>query len=347
MAEHLPINDLIGRAEAENASDIHIAVGDLIYMRKDGHLVPYQDMPVVTNEYVEVVLSELISSEQIDELNKVKELDFSYQRNASAIRGNAYVKSGEIAIALRILPELSMSIDDIGIPPIIYEFLSLKQGLILVTGPTGVGKSTSLASMLEYLNQNYVHHIITIEDPVEYVFKSKKCIFSQREIGRDTFSYQRALRSALREDPDVVVISEMRDAETISAALRISETGHLVFGTLHTSGAAQTISRMMSAFPPIQHTEISSRIAASLLGTFSQHLLPRAMGGRIAAFECMVNTPAVANIIRTNELHQLKTAIQTGIQYGMVPLRQALEALVESGEVSEEHTSRILLPDDI
>lgn len=340
----IDLNAILDLAISKNASDLHISERLPLSLRIDGNLIHYADMGNFSKEQLEVLIKELVTPQKQEQFAKKHEIDFSFQyADGSSFRGNAYLKRGRLALALRLLPRRIRTIEEIGMPGAIYELLKASQGLILVVGPTGSGKSTSMAAMLEYLNQNSVYHIITIEDPIEYIFTNNKCIFSQREIGADTSSYVQALRAALREDPDVVVISEMRDAETMNAAITISETGHLVFGTLHTSGAPHTISRIISGFPAYQHPEVQARIAESLLGVLSQRLVPTKNGKLIAVFELMINNAAAANLIRTGELHQLNNVIQTNLASGMVSMQNSLRDLVSQGVIEENEARRLLI----
>ena len=334
---------MIDFAISKDASDLHISESLPLSLRIDGKLLHYPEMGQFTHEQLDTLIKSLLSVQKNQAFAKKEETDFSFQHHdGSALRGNAYLKFNKLALALRLLPKRIRGLKEIGIPEAIYDLLDARQGLILIAGPTGSGKSTSMAAMLQYLNENYVYHIITIEDPIEYVFTNQKAIFSQREIGADTNSYALALRASLREDPDVVVISEMRDAETMNAAITISETGHLVFGTLHTSGAPHTISRIVSGFPAHQHEEVQARIAESLLCVLSQRLVPSKEGKLIAVFELMINNPAAANLIRTGELHQLDNVIQTNLAAGMVSMRQSLREMVTKGVIEEDEARRIL-----
>lgn len=328
------LSDILNLAVEKDASDIHLGEGERISLRINGKIVVVDGVDRLTRRQTEQIIFGMLEAEEKNQLLKVKELDYSYQHSdGTMFRGNAYFRRKRLASALRLVPRSIKSIEELHLPPFVYRLVNAQQGLVLITGPTGSGKSTSMAAMLEYINLNQIRHIITIEDPIEFIFESKKSIFSQRELHTDTLSFRHALKSALREDPDVVVISEMRDPETITAAMTIAETGHLVFATLHTSGAPQTVSRIVSAFPPIQQDQIQARLADSLLGVVSQRLLPRISGGRIGVFETLLNTVAVANMIRTGDTHQLNNAIQTGQHLGMISMSRAVQELVAKGIV--------------
>lgn len=329
------LDDLLDLAVSKDASDVHFGAYSHIYLRINGKLTAVEGVGELSALQAERLIFQMLEPEEKSQFLKIKELDFSYQhKDGSVFRGNAYFRRKRVSVALRLIPKVIRTMDELGLPKITYDFVNAEQGLILITGPTGSGKSTTMAAMLEYMNQNQVNHVITIEDPIEYIFESKKSIFSQRELHTDTLSFRYALKSVLREDPDVVVISEMRDPETIMAAMMIAETGHLVFATLHTSGASQTVSRIVSAFPPVQKDQVRARLADNLLGVVSQRLLPLKKGGRVAAYEVMVNTPAIANIIRTGDTHQLMNAIQTGQTLGMINMEKSVYNLVNKGLVS-------------
>lgn len=340
----IELEDILDLAIEKDASDIHFGEGYKIAFRINGKLTFAEGVGKLSRKQAEDLIFNMLEPEEKSQFLKVKELDFSYEHDdGSMFRGNAFFRRKRLSVVLRLIPKVIRTMDELGLPPICLRFVNAHQGLILITGPTGSGKSTSMAAMLEYMNQNQVRHILTIEDPIEYIFESKKCVFSQRELHTDTMSFRHALKSALREDPDVVVVSEMRDPETITAAMTIAETGHLVFGTLHTSGAPQTISRVVSAFPPVQHDQIRARLSDSLLGVISQRLLPKIGNGRIAAFETLLNTSAVANLIRTGDTHQLNNAIQTGQSLGMVSMERSVYELVSKGVVDRKDVEYMFL----
>jgi twitching motility protein PilT len=270
-------------------------------------------------------------------LLKDKEFDFSFAfGDLGRFRVNAFHERGNIAAALRLIPNEILSIEQLGLPPIINKFSDYPRGLVLVTGPTGSGKSTTLAAMIHRINLERAQHIITIEDPIEYTHRSRRSIVVQREVHYDTYSFSAALRSALREDPDVVLIGEMRDLETIASAITIAETGHLVLATLHTNSASQSVDRMIDVFPPHQQPQIRAQLANILMAIVSQRLIPSIGGGRVAASEILVATPAVRNIIREGKTHQLEIVIQTGGEYGMQSMDRTLVSLIKAGTLSYE-----------
>jgi twitching motility protein PilT len=290
---------------------------------------------VLTEPEVEKLIYSVLDDEQKQILLKDKEFDFSFAFGDRArFRVNAFHESGNLAMALRVIPSKIFSIEELGLPDIVNKFADYPRGLVLVTGPTGSGKSTTLASLINKINNEKSSHIITIEDPIEYMHKSIKSAVVQREVHYDTFSFGVALRSVLREDPDVVLIGEMRDLETIAAAITIAETGHLVLATLHTNSASQSIDRMIDVFPPHQQTQIRTQLSNILMAICSQRLIPTIGGGRIAAAEILVATPAVRNIIREGKSHQLEAVIQTGAQFGMQAMDRTLADLVQKGIVS-------------
>ncbi|HSD55738.1 MAG TPA: type IV pilus twitching motility protein PilT [Candidatus Saccharimonadales bacterium] len=319
----------------KKASDLHLQVGLPPMLRVDGALLPVAGTDVLTDEAVETLIFAILDEDQKQILLKDKEFDFSFAfGDLGRFRVNAFHERGNLAAALRLIPNEILTIEQLGLPPIINKFADYPRGLVLVTGPTGSGKSTTLAAMLHKINMERGEHIITIEDPIEYTHRSKKSVVVQREVHYDTYSFSAALRSALREDPDVVLIGEMRDLETIASAITIAETGHLVFATLHTNSAAQSIDRMIDVFPPHQQPQIRSQLSNILMAVCSQRLVPAIGGGRIAAAEVLVATPAVRNIIREGKTHQLEAVIQTGAEFGMQSMDKTLVQLVHNGTVS-------------
>jgi len=290
---------------------------------------------VLSDEAVETLIFAILDEDQKQILLKDKEFDFSFAfGELGRFRVNAFHERGNLAAALRLIPNEILTIEQLGLPPIVNKFADYPRGLILVTGPTGSGKSTTLAAMVHKINMERAEHIITIEDPIEYTHRSKKSVIVQREVHYDTYSFSAALRSALREDPDVVLIGEMRDLETIASAITIAETGHLVFATLHTNSAAQSIDRMIDVFPPHQQPQIRSQLSNILMAICSQRLIPQIGGGRIAAAEVLVATPAVRNIIREGKTHQLEAVIQTGSEFGMQSMDKTLVNMVHNGTIS-------------
>jgi twitching motility protein PilT len=331
------IEILLEEVVKRKASDLHLQVGLPPMLRVDGKLLPVNGADVLTDEAVETLVFAILDEDQKQILLKDKEFDFSFAfGDLGRFRVNAFHERGNLAAALRLIPNEILSIEQLGLPQIVTKFADYPRGLVLVTGPTGSGKSTTLAAMIHKINMERNDHIITIEDPIEYTHRSKKSVIVQREVHYDTYSFSAALRSALREDPDVVLIGEMRDLETIASAITIAETGHLVFATLHTNSAAQSIDRMIDVFPPHQQPQIRSQLANILMAICSQRLVPAIGGGRIAAAEILVATPAVRNIIREGKSHQLEAVIQTGSEYGMQSMDKTLAGLVHNGTVSYE-----------
>ncbi|HEU5187529.1 MAG TPA: type IV pilus twitching motility protein PilT [Candidatus Saccharimonadales bacterium] len=334
MAE-LKIEILLEEVIKKRASDLHLQVAMPPMLRIDGALAPIAGYPALDEEKVEALVFAILDEEQKQILLKDKEFDFSFAfGDLGRFRVNAYHERGNLAAALRLIPNEMKSIAELGLPPIVNNFANYPRGLVLVTGPTGSGKSTTLAALVDQINSEKSSHIITIEDPIEFTHKSKKSLVVQREVHYDTYSFSAALRSSLRQDPDVVLIGEMRDLETISAAITIAETGHLVFATLHTNSAAQSIDRMIDVFPPHQQPQIRSQLANILQAICSQRLIPAIGGGRIAAAELLIATPAVRNIIREGKSHQLDAVIQTGGDIGMQAMDRNLVGLVQAGTIS-------------
>lgn len=331
----LRIEILLEEVIRKRASDLHIQVNVPPMLRIDGKLVPIAGYHVLDEEAVESLVFAILDDEQKQILLKDKEFDFSFAfGDLGRFRVNAFHERGNLAAALRLIPNEIKSIAELGLPPVINTFANYPRGLVLVTGPTGSGKSTTLAALIDQINNEKAHHIITIEDPIEFTHKSKQSVVVQREVHYDTYSFSAALRSSLREDPDVVLIGEMRDLETISAAITIAETGHLVFATLHTNSAAQSIDRMIDVFPPHQQPQIRAQLANILQTICSQRLIPAIGGGRIAAAEVLVATPAVRNIIREGKSHQLDAVIQTGADQGMQSMDKTLASLVQAGTIT-------------
>ncbi len=332
-----------------NASDLHLVVGSPPCLRIYGELAYLTQEGVLTEADTEALLFSSISAEQKDLLLNNKEIDFSFElEGRGRFRANVYYQKGSLAGSFRFIPIEIKGIDDLSLPSICHEFATLKQGFILVTGPTGHGKSTTLAAIINEILNSRGCNVITIEDPIEFVFKSQKSLVSQRELGGDTHSWTAALRSALREDPDVVLIGEMRDYDTIAAALTIAETGHLVFSTLHTNSAAQTVDRIIDAFPQEAKNQIRMQLSTSLEAVFSQRLLPLISGGRTAAYEVMTATPAIRTAIREGKTHMIDNIIQTSGSLGMSTLESCLVQLVKEGKISLE-TARLfaLRPEEV
>ncbi len=335
MNQNLRIEILLEEIVRKNASDLHLQVGLPPMMRLDGVLAPFPGYNPLNAEEVEHLVFAILDDDQQKILIKDKEIDFSFAfGDLGRFRVNTFHERGNLAASLRLIPNQIKSITELGMPPVIQSFADFPRGLVLVTGPTGSGKSTTLAALIDKINSEKAQHIITIEDPIEFTHKSKRSAIVQREVHYDTYSFSAALRSSLRQDPDVVLIGEMRDLETISAAITIAETGHLVFATLHTNSAAQSIDRMIDVFPPHQQPQVRSQLANILQGICAQRLVPAIGGGRVVAAEVMIANPAIRNIIREGKTHQLDTVIQTGADQGMQTMDRTLVKLVQSGVVT-------------
>lgn len=333
--QELRIEILLEDVVRKKASDLHIQVGLPPMQRIDGSLTPMQGFDALTPEDVEQLVFAILDADQQQILLKDKEFDFSFAfGDLGRFRVNAFHERGNIAAALRLIPNQIATLTDLGLPPVVAKFAEYPRGLILVTGPTGSGKSTTLAALVDKINTERAQHIITIEDPIEFTHKSKRSVVVQREVHYDTYSFSAALRSSLREDPDVVLIGEMRDLETISAAITIAETGHLVFATLHTNSASQSIDRMIDVFPPHQQPQVRAQLSNILMGICSQRLVPTIGGGRVAAAEVLIANSAVRNIIREGKSHQLDAVIQTGADQGMQLMDKTLASLVQTGNVT-------------
>ncbi len=331
----LRIEILLEEVIRKRASDLHLQVSVPPMLRIDGKLAPIAGYQVLNEEDVEALVFAILDEEQKQILLKDKEFDFSFAfGDLGRFRVNAFHERGNLAAALRLIPNEIKTTAELGLPPIVNGFANYPRGLVLVTGPTGSGKSTTLSALIDQINTEKSHHIITIEDPIEFTHKSKKSVVVQREVHYDTYSFSAALRSSLRQDPDVVLIGEMRDLETISAAITIAETGHLVFATLHTNSAAQSIDRMIDVFPPHQQPQIRAQLSNILMAICSQRLIPAIGGGRIAAAEILIATPAVRNIIREGKSHQLDAVIQTGGDQGMQSMDKTLVNLVQAGTIT-------------
>jgi twitching motility protein PilT len=329
------IEVLLEEVVKKKASDLHLQVGIPPMLRVDGELVPVPAADVLNDEAVETLIYATLDDDQKQILLKDKEFDFSFAfGDLGRFRVNAFHERGNLAAALRLIPNEILSIEQLGLPPVLTKFANYPRGLVLITGPTGSGKSTTLAAIIHRINLEQAKHIITIEDPIEYTHKSIKSIIVQREVHYDTYSFSAALRSVLREDPDVVLIGEMRDLETIANAITIAETGHLVLATLHTNSASQSIDRMIDVFPPYQQPQIRAQLSNILMAICSQRLIPALGGGRIAAAEILIATPAVRNIIREGKTHQLEAVIQTGAEYGMQQMDKTLSQLIHAGTIS-------------
>ena len=331
------LEELLESAAKHNASDIHISVGRYPTLRIDSRLVPLDKYQIITAEDSVGLANALLPQEHKEEFLIKKEVDFSYNyKDKVRFRVNVFHQRGFVSVALRVFPPRIKTLKELNLPDILETFTKPAQGFFLVTGPSGQGKSTTLAALIDLINHNYTKHIITIEDPIEYEFTQDKCIIDQREVGSDTTSFKRALRSVLRQDPDIIMIGEMRDLETISTAITAAETGHLVFATLHTNSASQTIDRIIDSFPVGSRSQIRTQLASSLLGIFSQRLIPMSGGGRIPAFELMVANSAVRSLIREDKAYQLDLVIETGSDDNMISLNRSLADLVHRGLIAME-----------
>ncbi len=330
----MQIAELLQIAREGKISDIHITADRNPIFRKDGELK--ETSFDLTRQEKEALIFQMLNTPQRERLEQGADLDFCYTaENEQRYRVNVYRQMRNITAAIRVINDTTPTFEQLGLPPVLKQLADEPRGLILVTGPTGSGKSTTLAAMIDYINSTKAKHILTVEDPIEYVYRHKRSLIHQREVGADVDSFASALRSAMREDPDVILVGEMRDYETISAAITAAETGHLVLSTLHTIGAADTIDRIIDVFPPSNQQQIRTQLASALKGVVTQTLLPLASGaGRVAAFEIMTGTEAVLNLIRENQCHQLNSTIQTSGRLGMVTLDTSLANLVKSNTVS-------------
>lgn len=337
------INEILTEAITLKASDIHITVGVPVMIRLRGELCPLND-DVLTSSIVIALVHEIIPQDHFESFQENYQLDFSHSiPRVSRFRVNAYYQRGQMALAIRPIPNKIPTFEELELPPILKAFMDKPRGLVLVTGPTGSGKSTTLAAMINYVNQNAHKHIITLEDPIEFQHKHNKCVINQREIGSDVKDFNSALRVALRQDPDIILVGEMRDLETIQIALTAAETGHLVIGTLHTSSAASTIERIIDVFPAEKQTQIRMQLAGSLVGVVAQRLFKRQdSDGRKAVCEIMVNTPAIANLIRQEKVYQIPSVIQTSKEMGMQTMEMAIKEQMMYGVIGMEDAKAYL-----
>ena len=335
MDYNVKLKELLSIAVQERASDLHLCVGHAPTLRIERRLVPLVKLPVLTSQDTQGLAFAFFTEEQKQRFLKTKEIDFSYKFDkGERFRVNAFFQSGYISIAMRLILSEIRTIEELNLPSCLHEFAKARQGFVVITGPSSHGKSTTLAALVDEINHQRPVHIITIEDPIEYFFKDDRAIIDQREIGLDTLSFARALKSTFRQDPDVIMLGEMRGPETIATAITAAETGHLVFSTLHTNDAAQTIHRIVDSFPSGQQNQIRAQLSASLFGIISQRLVPRIQGGLIPACEILVSTSAVANLIRENKIHEIPMIIQTSSSAGMVTLNRALADLIRAREIS-------------
>jgi len=320
----------------KHASDLHLVSGAVPSLRIDGKLERIPGEEILSNDFMVSELKQIVSEELWKSFLARKELDFSHEFFGKRFRINLHFQRDQVALTTRLISEMSPDPDWLGFNDTIYNLANLRDGLILVTGPSGCGKSTTLAAMINVINKSRGAHIITIEDPIEYVFKNDKSLIEQREIGSDTLNFADALKYSLRQDPNVIMVGEMRDLETMAAALTAAETGHLVLSTLHTASAADSISRIVDSFPPYQQDQVLNQIAGSLRAIITQQLIPRTGGGLVAAREILINNQAVANLIRRSQVSQIMSIIQTSAREGMIPMNKAIEQLMEKGAISFE-----------
>ena len=333
----MDIRPIVVHANSMRATDIHLSHGIPPFFRIDGELVPQERYGPIKGEDIERAVRDLFEEMGMEFDERKKEIDFSFTvAGQLRVRGNFYYERGEPALALRIIPRKVRSIEELGLPEILKDIADQDFGFIIVTGPTGSGKSTTIAAMIDYLNTNYPYHIITIEDPIEYIFDNKRSVIHQRELGKDTMSFTDGLKYALRQDPDVILVGEMRDLETMSLALTAAETGHIVFATVHTNSAATAPERIIDVFPAHQQRQVALQLANTLRAVIYQRLVPRKGGGMVAVLEIMIGTPAVSNLIREGKLHQLEGIIQAGGKYGMVLFDDALVDLYNRGIIDRQ-----------
>ena len=322
----------------ERASDLHFSVGSHPLIRVAGSLVPLVKKPILTEPDLNAFAKTLMRDDQYQRYLGFNEIDFSFESSEGVrFRGNAFYQRGRMGIALRLIPNVIHTFAELNLPPILESFTQRPQGFFLCVGPVGQGKSTTLAAMVNLINKNRSEHIVTIEDPIEFIYTEEKSLIDQREVGIDTKSFDTALNFALRQDVDVILVGEMRNLETISAAVTAAETGHLVYATLHTNDAAQTINRIVDSFPGSQQAQVRIQLASSLIAVFSQRLIPRISGGLVPAYELLINNSAVSNLIRENRIHEIPSVIETGLEQGMIDMNRCLARMVQNGEITIEN----------
>jgi len=332
------LQSLIELLLSEKSSDLHFAVSAHPIIRVSSKLIPLVKKPILTNVDVLGFAKVLMRPDQFERLASRQEVDFSYENSQSVrFRGNAFYQRGMLSIALRLIPNVIKTFTELNLPPILESFTQRPQGFFLCVGPVGQGKSTTLAAMVNHINQTRSEHIVTIEDPIEYVYEEIKSLIDQREVGIDTLSFESALTSALRQDVDVILVGEMRNIETISTAVTAAETGHLVYSTLHTNDAAQTINRIIDSFPGDQQAQIRVQLSSSLIAIFSQRLIPHITGGLVPAYELLINNTAVSNLIRENRIHEIPSIIEIGLDQGMIDMNRSLSRLVQNGDITVEN----------
>jgi twitching motility protein PilT len=330
--------DLVEIVIKESASDLHLCENRYPTLRVSGFLVPLLNRKILTKEDTLGYMSVVLSPDDKEVFLKNKEIDFSYNYLEKArFRGNGFFQQGAVSFAFRLIPKKIREFDELGLPAILATFCERQQGFFLVVGPVGHGKTTTLAAMVDKINQTRAEHIVTIEDPIEYIYEPKKSVIDQREVRVDTLDFSTALRSVFRQDVDVILIGEMRSIDTIATAVTAAETGHLVLSTLHTNNAAQTINRIIDSFPATQQDQIRIQLASTLTGIFSQRLIPRISGGLVPAYELLISNSAVANLIREKRVHEINTVIETGADHGMIDMNRSLAELVRKGEITSEN----------
>jgi twitching motility protein PilT len=330
--------DLVETVMKESASDLHLSEGRYPTIRVAGFLIPLMNRQVLTKEDTAGFMSVVLKPEDRELFLRNKEIDFSYTyKDRARFRGNGFFQQGAVSFAFRLIPKKIRTFAELNLPPILETFTDKQQGFFLVVGPVGHGKTTTLAAMLEAINEKRAEHIITIEDPIEYIYEQKKSVIDQREVRIDTIDFSNALHSVFRQDVDVILIGEMRGNDTMATAVTAAETGHLVLSTLHTNNAAQTINRIIDSFPGAQQDQIRIQLASTLTGIFSQRLIPRISGGLVPAYELLISNAAVANLIREKRVHEINTVIETGLEHGMIDMNRSLAELVRKGEITAEN----------
>lgn len=335
------ITELFQIMKQKGSSDLHITVGKPPVLRVDGKLLSLTNMPTLSPQHTQALVYSILTDSQKKTFEEHNELDFSFSvKGVSRFRGNVFRQRGAIGMAVRTIPFDIKTFDDLGLPPVIKDLANRPNGLVLVTGPTGSGKSTTLAAMLDYINETRTEHIVTIEDPIEFIHKHKNCLVNQREVGTDTDSFEIALRHVLRQDPDVILIGELRDQESMRIALKIAETGHLCLASLHTNSAAQTISRIVDIFPGDEKQQVRTQLSFVLEGVMSQQLIPSQRGGRVLAYEVLVASPAIRNLIREDKIQQIVSHMQTGQKYGMNTMNSMLYNLYTQRHITYEEAVR-------
>ena len=334
------LENLLLTVERENASDLHLSAGRKPIMRIEGELIPLVNREILTKEDTFGILKELVDEEKLAKVMNIEEIDFAYSFHEELrLRSTAYVRGGSINLTFRVIQEVR-ELDDLNLPDVLKAFTKKEQGLFLVVGPVGQGKSTTMAAMISMINHERKEHIVTIENPIEYIFKDDQSIIDQREVGIDTKSFESGLKAVFRQDVNVIMVGEMRNPETINTVVTAAETGHLVFSTLHTNSAAQTIDRIVDSFPANQQNQVRTQRAGSLIGIFSQRLMKSQRGGMVPAYELMINNKATANLIREGRTHEINTVIETGYEQGMIDMNKSLVELVQQGHITVEEAYR-------